>query len=62
MYDYVDSVSKNPTPKEYNVLSPDGQDQVQDNYLNYIQQVVSGEITASEGAEKTYSDAQAIFN
>ena len=62
MYDYVDSVSKNPTPKEYNVLSPNGQDQVQDNYLNYIQQVVSGEITASEAAEKTYSDAQAIFN
>lgn len=61
MYDYVDSVSKNPTPKEYNVLSPDGQDQVQDNYLNYIQQVASGEITAQEAAEKTYADAQAIF-
>ena len=61
MYDYVDSVSKNPTPKEYNVLSPDGQDQVQDNYLNYIQQVVSGEITAAEAAEKTYADAEAIF-
>ncbi len=61
MYDYVDSVSKNPTPKEYNVLSPDGQDQVQDNYLNYIQQVVSGEITAAEAADKTYADAQAIF-
>ncbi|SHN48546.1 multiple sugar transport system substrate-binding protein [Butyrivibrio hungatei DSM 14810] len=61
MYDYVDSVSKNPTPKEYNVLSPEGQDQVQDNYLNYIQQVASGEITAQEAAEKTYADAQAIF-
>ena len=61
MYDYVDSVSKMPTPKEYNVLSPDGQDQVQDNYLNYIQQVVNGEITASEAAEKTYADAEAIF-
>lgn len=61
MYDYVDSVSKMPTPEEYNVLSPDGQDQVQDNYLNYIQQVASGEITAQEAAEKTYADAQAIF-
>ena len=61
MYDYVDSISQKPTPKEYNVLSPDGQDQVQDNYLNYIQQVVSGEITAAEAAEKTYADAEAIF-
>ena len=61
MYDYVDKVSQMPTPAEYNVLSPDGQDQVQDNYLNYIQQVVSGEITAEEAAEKTYADAQAIF-
>ena len=61
MYDYVDKVSQMPTPKEYNVLSPDGQDQVQDNYLNYIQQVVSGSITAAEAAEKTYADAQAIF-
>ena len=62
MYDYVDKVSNMPTPKEYNVLSPDGQDQVQDNYLNYIQQVVNGEITASEAAKKTYEDAKAIFN
>lgn len=62
MYDYVDYVSKLPTPSEYNVLSPDGQDQVQDNYLNYIQQVVSGEITADEAAQKTYSDAEALFN
>ncbi len=61
MYDYVDRVSKMPTPKEYNVLSPNGQDQVQDNYLNYIQQVVNGEITASEAAKKTYEDAKAIF-
>ena len=61
MYNYVDKVSQMPTPAEYNVLSPDGQDQVQDNYLNYIQQVVSGEITAEEAAEKTYADAQAIF-
>ena len=61
MYDFVDKVSQMPTPKEYNVLSPDGQDQVQDNYLNYIQQVASGQITASEAAEKTYADAKAIF-
>ena len=61
MYDYVDKVSNFPTPKEINVLSPDGHDQVIDNYLNYIQQVVSGEITAAEAAEKTYADAEAIF-
>ncbi len=61
MYDFVDYISSLPTPEEINVLSPDGQDQVQDNYLNYIQQVVSGEITAEEAAEKTYSDAEAIF-
>ena len=61
MYDFVDKVSQMPTPKEYNVLSPDGQDQVQDNYLNYIQQVASGQITASEAAEKTYADGKAIF-
>lgn len=61
MYDYVDKVSNFPTPEEVNVLSPDGQDEVQDHYLNYIQQVVSGEITAEEAAEKTYADAAAIF-
>ena len=61
MYDYVDKVSNFPTPKEINVLSPDGHDQVVDNYLNYIQQVASGEITAAEAAEKTYADAEAIF-
>lgn len=61
MYDYVDMVSGFPTPEEINVLSPSGQDEVQDNYLNYIQQVVSGEITAQEAAEKTYADAAAIF-
>ena len=62
MYDYVDKVSNFPTPEEVNVLSPDGQDEVQDHYLNYIQQVVSGEITAEEAAEKTYADAAAIFD
>lgn len=61
MYDFVDMVSELPTPDEINVLSPDGQDEVQDNYLNYIQQVVTGEITAEEAAEKTYADAEAIF-
>ena len=61
MYDYVDKVSNFPTPKEINVLSPDGHDQGVDNYLNYIQQVASGEITAAEAAEKTYADAEAIF-
>ena len=61
MYDFVDKVSKFPTPDKVNVLSPDGQDEVQDNYLNYIQQVASGDITASEAAQKTYSDAKAIF-
>ena len=61
MYDYVDMVSGFEVPDEINVLSPSGQDEVQDNYLNYIQQVVSGEITAEEAAEKTYADAAAIF-
>ena len=62
MYDFVDMVSGFPTPEEINVLSPDGQDEVQDNYLNYIQQVAAGDITAEEAAEKTYADAAAIFN
>ena len=61
MYDYVDMVSGFKVPDEINVLSPSGQDEVQDNYLNYIQQVVAGEITAEEAAEKTYADAAAIF-
>ncbi|WP_130837664.1 ABC transporter substrate-binding protein [Lachnoclostridium sp. Marseille-P6806] len=61
MYDYVDRASKLPMPEEYNVLSPDGQNEVQDNYLNYIQQVASGELTAEEAAQKTYDDASAIF-
>lgn len=44
-----------------NVLSPDGQDEVVDNYRNYIQQVVDGQITAEEAAQKTYDDAAALF-
>ena len=61
MYDYVDLISTYEVPAEINVLSPDGQDQVVDSYRNYIQQVVFGDITAQEAAEKTYQDAQAIF-
>lgn len=61
MYDYVDLVGTFETPDKVNVLSPDGQDEVVDKYRNYIQQVVAGEITAQEAAEKTYADAQAIF-
>ncbi len=61
MYEYVDKISQEPMPEEYNVLSPDGQNEVQDNYLNYIQQVASGELTAEEAAQKTYDDAAAIF-
>lgn len=61
MYDFVDMVGSFEMPEKVNVLSPDGQDQVVDNYRNYIQQVVFGEITAQEAAEKTYADAQAIF-
>ena len=61
MYAYVDKVSKMDTPEKVNVLSPDGQAEVQDHYLNYIQQVVSGEITASDAAQKTYADAEALF-
>lgn len=62
MYDFIDKVSNFEMPEKINVLSPDGQDQVVDNYRNYIQQVVDGEITAAEAAEKTYADAEAIFN
>lgn len=61
MYDFVDLVGTFEIPEKVNVLSPDGQDQVVDNYRNYIQQVVFGEITAKEAAEKTYADAVAIF-
>lgn len=61
MYDFVDLVGTFEVPEKINVLSPDGQDQVVDQYRNYIQQVVAGEITAKEAAEKTYADAEAIF-
>ncbi len=61
MYDYVDLVGSFETPEKVNVLSPDGQDQVVDQYRNFIQQVVSGEITVEEAAEKTYAAAEAIF-
>lgn len=61
MYEYIDLVSTFETPDEVNVLSPAGQDEVVDKYRNYIQQVVSGEITAAEAAQKTYDDAKAIF-
>ncbi len=61
MYDYVDLVSTFDTPDEVNVLSPDGQAEVQDKYLNYIQQVATGQITAAEAADKTYADAAALF-
>ena len=61
MYDYMDLVGTFEVPEEINVLSPAGQDQVVDNYRNYIDQVVFGEITAEEAADKTYADAQALF-
>ena len=61
MYDYVDLVGTFETPEKINVLSPDGQDQVVDQYRNLIQQVVAGEITADEAAKKTYEAAEAIF-
>lgn len=61
MYDYVTLVGTFKTPEKVNVLSPAGQEEVVANYRNYIQQVVFGEITAKEAAEKTYNDAKAIF-
>ncbi|MDE6518788.1 MAG: ABC transporter substrate-binding protein, partial [Acetatifactor sp.] len=62
MYDYVELVGTFATPDEVNVLSPAGQDEVVANYRNYIIQVVDGEITAAEAAQKTYDDAKALFN
>lgn len=61
MYDYVKLVGSFETPEKINVLSPAGQDEVVDNYRNYIQQVVAGDITASEAADKTYEDAKKLF-
>lgn len=61
MFDFVDLVGTFEIPEKINVLSPDGQDEVVDAYRNYIQQVVYGEITAAEAAQKTYADAEAIF-
>ena len=61
MYDYVKLVGTFETPEKINVLSPAGQDEVVDNYRNYIQQVVAGDITASEAADKTYEDAKKLF-
>ena len=51
MYDFIDKVSNFEMPEKINVLSPDGQDQV-----------VDGQITAEEAADKTYADAEALFN
>ncbi|MCR5407342.1 MAG: extracellular solute-binding protein [Lachnospiraceae bacterium] len=61
MYDYVTLVGTFETPEKINVLSPAGQDEVVDNYRNYIQQVVTGDITAQEAADKTYEDASNLF-
>ena len=61
MYDYVTLVGTFPTPEKVNVLSPAGQDQVVDLYRTYIQQVVSGEITAAEAAKLTYEAAEKLF-
>ncbi|MCI8287270.1 MAG: extracellular solute-binding protein [Lachnospiraceae bacterium] len=62
MYDFVDLIGTFEVPEKVNVLSPDGQDQVVDKYRNYIQDVVAGNMTAAEAAQKTYDDAAAIFN
>lgn len=61
MYAFVDLVGTFEMPEKVNVLSPDGQDQVVDQYRNYIQQVATGEITAADAAQKTYDAAAAIF-
>ena len=56
MYDFMDKVSKFKMPDKVNVLSPDGQDEVVDNYRNYIQQVVDGQITAEEAVSGMVAD------
>ncbi len=61
MYDYVDLVGTFATPDKVNVLSPAGQDLVVDQYNNYIQQVVSGDLTAEAAAQQTYDNAKSIF-
>lgn len=61
MYAFVDLIGTFEMPEKINVLSPDGQDQVVDQYRNYIQQVATGEITAADAAQKTYDAAAAIF-
>ena len=61
MYDYVTLVGTFPTPAKVNVLSPAGQDQVVDLYRTYIQQVVTGEITAEQAAKLTYEAAEKLF-
>lgn len=61
MYAFVDLVGTFEMPEKINVLSPDGQDQVVDQYRNYIQQIATGEITAADAAQKTYDAAAAIF-
>ncbi len=61
MYDYVSLVGSFKTPEKVNVLSPAGQDQVVDLYRTYIQQVVSGEITAEKAAELTYKAGESLF-
>ncbi len=60
-FDYVSLVGTFESPEKVNVLSPDGQDKVVDLYRNYIQQVVSGEITAAEAADLTYKAAEDLF-
>ncbi len=61
MFDYVTLVGTFPTPEKVNVTSPAGQDQVVDLYRGYIQQVVSGQMTASEAAKLTYEAAERLF-
>ena len=61
MYDFMDTIAESAVAGAVNCTWPDGNDEVEDNYKNYIQQVMNGEITAEEAAEQTYADAAAIF-
>ncbi|MBR4831249.1 MAG: extracellular solute-binding protein [Butyrivibrio sp.] len=62
MYDFVGKVSSFPAPDDTNNLSPEGHEQLRENYREYIDLVAKEEMTADEAAEKIYSDALLLFD
>lgn len=61
MYDFVDMISEYSDLEDYVAASPEGSEEIEDAYINYLTEVANEEMTASEAAQKIYDLSLSIF-